>query len=90
VTGKIKCVQCGTAKRNFKKCEGLAFFIVTSANIKTRSVCLSGRLVDMVCMSSPFLVIVLLCRLFFSIVGNGSSSKNPLSNKYSSQNYPIF
>ncbi len=40
VLGKTKCVQCGSAKRNFKKCEGSAFSFpsVTCLNSKTRSI----------------------------------------------------
>ena len=47
------------AKRNFKKCERrvFSFFCITRPNNKKRSVLKSVRLVDMVCMSSLFLVI---------------------------------
>jgi hypothetical protein len=65
--GKTKCANVRLAKRNFKKCEGLAFsfFSVTCLNSKTRLACLSVRFVDMFCMWIPFSVIVLLCLLSF-------------------------
>jgi len=59
-------------ERNFKKCEELAFSFLSvngrsgnSPHSKTRSGRFAVRLVNMVCMSSSFSVIVLLCRPVF-------------------------
>jgi hypothetical protein len=71
VSGKTKSGQVvpfvRLAKRNFKKCEGLAFSssAIICLNSKKLSVGFSVRFVNMVHMSSPFLVTVLLCRLSF-------------------------